>query len=179
MSDLPTQDELTSLDGLIAQWDGFQSALAVAQEATKRLNAEITKLETDLIPALMASAGGIEKFKLEDGREVALRDELYASITEANRPGAFAWLEEHGHGDVIKDELKIMLGRGDTAKARAESLIAKAEAEGITDYSRKRVVAPNTLQALLKEQLAEGVEVPKETFGVFQQRRAIIKLPRK
>ena len=175
-SELPTTEELTGLATLIEAWDAHQRVLVVLQNAIKAHTADITKLETDLIPSLMASAGGIEKFTLADGTAITLKDELFASVSEANRDAAFAWLEGHGHGDVIKDELKFMLGKGLLAAAIAEELIADAEGLGIDTYSHKRAVHPATLQALLKEQLAEGVEVPKETFGVFQQRRAIIKL---
>ena len=175
-SELPTADELASLNDLIEQWDNNEKFLANTETALAIGKVLKAKLETDLIPSLMASAGGIEKFALADGRSVTLKDELFASVTEANRDAAFAWLEGHGHGDVIKDELKFMLGKGPLAAAIAEELIADAEGLGIDTHSRKRAVHSATLQALLKEQLAEGVEVPKETFGVFQQRRAIIKL---
>lgn len=179
MSELPTTEELAGLDALITLWDANEQQIANLTLLLKECNASKTKIETDLIPSLMASAGGIEKFALADGRSVTLKDELYASVSEANRAAAFAWLEAHGHGDVIKDELKFALGKGPMAAAIAEELIADAEGLGIDTYSRKRGVHPSTLQALLKEQLAEGVEIPKETFGVFQQRRAIIKTAKK
>lgn len=173
---LPTAEELASLDALIAAWQDWQAVLAIAQERAKVAATKIANLETDLIPSLMASAGGIEKFTLHNGTAITLKDELFASVTQANQQAAFAWLEEHGHADVIKDELKISLGKGEVAAKRAEALIVACEQNGIDDYARKRAVHPGTLQALLKEQLAEGVDVPKETFGVFQQRRAVIKL---
>lgn len=178
MSDLPTKEELASLSELVRDWKQCVSLKEAAEAEVKRLNAVIAQYETDFIPALMASAGGVDKLRLDDGTELTVKDELYASISAANQVAAFAWLEENNHGDVIKDELKVALGRGSAATERAKNLIAAVEAQGISDYSRKRAVAPNTLQALLKEQLAEGVEIPKETFGVFQQRRAVIKVPK-
>lgn len=177
-SALPTAEELASLDALTEQWRINEAAIATYEAALKDCSNVKIKLETDLIPSLMASAGNIDRFKLADGTDISIKDELYASVSAAKQQEAFAWLEANGHADVIKDELKIALGRGDTAKARAEALIAAAEAAGISEYSRKRAVHPGTLQALLKEQLAEGVDVPKETFGVYQQRRAVIKLPK-
>lgn len=175
-NELPTQEELASLNALIEMWTRNKLAIDGHEASLKELNAAVTRLETDLIPSLMASAGGIEKFTLANGTAITLKDELFASVTAVNQQAAFAWLEEHGHADVIKDELKIALGKGETARLRAEALIVACEQNGVDDYTRKRAVHPGTLQALLKEQLAEGVDVPKETFGVFQQRRAIIKL---
>lgn len=173
---LPTKEELSSLAVLVAEWDENEEAIAKNTAEMKELAARKLKLEVDLIPGLMAQAGGIARFDLDDGRKVELKDELYASITQANQSAAFGWLESHGHGDVIKDELKIALGKGEDATKRARVLINTIEAMGLNDYTRKRGVHPGTLAALVREQLAEGVEVPKETFGVHQQRRAIIKM---
>jgi hypothetical protein len=167
---------MSSLAVLVSSWELNERAIAANTQAMKELAAEKLKLETDLIPSLMASAGGIDKFTLEDGTAITIKDELYASITQARQQEAFAWLEAHGHGDVIKDEMKLSLGRGEVAQLRAAAMIIAAEQNGINDYSRKRAVHPGTLAALIREQLGEGVEVPKETFGVHQQRRAVIKL---
>jgi len=173
---LPTKEELKSLAALVAKWDSNEAAINHNTELLKTLTARKLKLETDLIPSLMAQAGGIARFDLDDGRKVELKDELYANITQANQSAAFGWLESHGHGDVIKDELRVGLGKGEKAAERARALISALEAMGIDDYSRKRAVHPGTLAALIREQLGEGVEVPKETFGVHQQRRAVIKV---
>lgn len=177
-AELPTAEELAGLDSLIMLWNNNEQQISNLTAMLKEANAHKAKLETDLIPSLMAGAGAIEKFTLADGTSIMLKDELYASITEAKREEAFNWLETHGHGDVIKETLALNLGRGAVAQQRAAALIVAAEQNGVDDYTRKSAVHPGTLQALLKEQLAEGVEVPKETFGVFQQRRAIIKLPK-
>ena len=176
MTDLPTKEEMSSLAVLVAEWEGNEKAIATFTEHMKTCAARKLKLETDLIPSLMASAGGIDKFTLDNGTSITIKDELYASITQARQPEAFAWLEAHGHGDVIKDELKVALGKGEQASNRAYVLMSTLEEMGIDDYSRKRAVHPGTLAALIREQLGEGVDVPKETFGVHQQRRAIVKV---
>ena len=182
MTDLPTKEEMASLAVLVSSWELNERAIAANTQTMKELAAEKLKLETDLIPSLMVSAGGIDKFTLDNGTEISIENILKTSIGDGSkggkdyRPEAFAWLEEHGHGDVIKDALTLNLGRGEVAQRRAAALITAAEQNGVDDYSRKRSVAWNTLSALIEEQLGEGVEVPKETFGVFQQRRAIIKL---
>lgn len=176
MTDLPTKEEMASLSALVADWLLNEEAIANSEALLKQLNLNKAKLETDLIPSLMASAGGIDKFTLDNGTAITIKEELYASITQAKQEEAFKWLETHGHGDVIKDDMKLILGRGEVAQRRAAAMIVAAEQNGIDDYSRKRAVHSGTLAALLREQLGEGVEVPKETFGVHQQKRAIIKL---
>jgi len=176
MTDLPTKEEMASLSVLVTEWEDNEIDIAKNTAAMKEMSARKLKLETDLIPSLMASAGGIDKFTLDNGTAITLKDELYASITQAKQQEAFAWLNEHGHADVIKDNFTVALGRGKLAEERASQMLTLFESLGIDDYSRKRAVHPGTLAALLREQLGEGVEVPKETFGVHQQRRAVIKV---
>lgn len=173
--ELPTKDELEQLSSLMEQWEWLKLNEQVLQEAVKKNAADIERLECEAIPGLMAAAGNIEKFKLSDGRSVSLKDELYANISEANRASAFAWLESHNLGDVIKDTLTVQLGKGKQADQRSKSLMEYLDGLGVTTYQRKRAVAPNTLQALLREQIEEGRDVPKETFSVFQRKRAVIK----
>ena len=171
----PTADELTVLGNLIQQWRANEEAIAAVNDNLAALLAIKTSLEVQQLPAAMASAGDAKRIILGDGTEIKLGDFLYASIKKANEPAAFAWLETNGLADIIKDELKIMLGRGDVAASRAQGLLAACEALGIDAFSRKRGVHASTLQATLKEQLAKGVDVPKDLFGVYQETRAVIK----
>lgn len=173
---LPTQAELAELSAAVCAWQEAVYRAEQMEQGLRTLHASIEKLETDVIPGLMASAGNISEFKTAAGASVTLKDELYASISAANQPAAFAWLEQQGHGGVIKDQFTVALGKGDRATQQASALQKALESLGIDDYRRKRAVHPQTLQALLREQLAEGVDVPKETFGVYQVRRAKIKL---
>ena len=48
------------------------------------------------------------------------------------------------------------------------------EVMGIED---KATVHPSTLKAFVREQLAEGSDLPFETFGVFHRRVAILQSP--
>src|SRR4030042_1708021 len=83
MSELPNQEELNSLAMLVAEWDNNEENIIRTTNVLKMLNARKNTLETDLIPALMATAGNIEEFKLNDGRKITIKEELYASVREA------------------------------------------------------------------------------------------------
>lgn len=173
---LPTPQEMAALSDLIVEWETNVRFIAASEQAMKTLQARKQQLEIDLIPNLMASAGGIDNFTLNNGTAIKIKDELFASISAAKQKEAFAWLEANGHGAVIKNEMKLSLARGEAAVEQVNAILKACEAAGIDDYSQKQAVHSATLAALIREQLAEGVEVPKETFGVHQQRRAIIKL---
>lgn len=70
---------------------------------------------------------------------------------------AFNWLENEGHGDLIKTVLKIELGRGDREKAK---LVEDALVSMKIDYDRDLTVPWNTLTSFVREQVEEQHTTP-------------------
>lgn len=123
------------------------------------------------MPELMAAAGQTE-VKTQDGIRVIIKEVLRASIPSDRVVKALSWLEDRGHGSVIKHEIKVDFGKGQDDKA--EELSKAALKMGVVP-SEKRTVHPQTLQALLRELLAEGIDVPLELFGAFVQKQTDLK----
>jgi phosphoenolpyruvate-protein kinase (PTS system EI component) len=57
------------------------------------------------IPALMAELG-LADVTLTDGTKVAVSEDIKASITQEKQDAAFLWLQENGHGGMIKTVTK-------------------------------------------------------------------------
>lgn len=73
---------------------------------------------------------GFDNIKIKGVGRLSLRTEAYASTVKGRKEEAMEWLDENGHGDLIKP-----------------------------------TVNASTLKAFLKEQVAEGVEVPDDIFN--------------
>ncbi len=144
----------------------LQVELNAAQEQFKQVS------EKDLPEALLSA--GVESITTKTGVKVTIKSNIYASISEANKERALSWLEEHGFGDVIKNQISLDFGRGegDRFNDAAQALV---EAGFTNEVNVKESVHPATLKALVKEQLEKGVEIPLELFGVYKQRVAVIK----
>lgn len=56
------------------------------------------------IPEMMEDMGQ-ETTKLKDVGVISLRPEMYASIPKGMLKEAYAWLEENGHGDIVKETI--------------------------------------------------------------------------
>lgn len=86
---------------------------------------------------------------------------------------AHVWLEDNGHGDLIKHEIKILFGRDDGSWYK-KFMADCAKRKRPLDFSRRDWVDPNTLGAFVREQIrnaaAQGVPpeqaIPFKVFGV-------------
>lgn len=159
--------ELKSLIDALLRWQTYkENILAKLEEADtniKRLS------ETDIPDKMFAL--NMAQLPLADGRKLTVKEKFGINITKANEEAAFQWLEENGHGDIIKSLLSIQFNKeeGETAKA----LLASLEAQGLS-VGFKRSVHPSTLKAWGKEQQDTGAVLP-EHFSVYQGKEATIK----
>ena len=87
--------------------------------------------------------------------------------------GAFAWLDENGFSDIIKNTVSVSFGReeDDSAKKLLETL----DTDGYKTAQKKHV-EPMTLKAFVREQVEKGSDLPLETFNVYiGQKTKVIK----
>lgn len=68
----------------------------------KECNAEITLLETDILPKVM-DENEIEKFTTEGVGTIYTQVKVYASVLKENEQRFHDWLNANGHGDIIRD----------------------------------------------------------------------------
>jgi hypothetical protein len=164
----------------LAQISQLARALRVHKENVANLTQELKAAEKQLrdveerdLPAAM-SALGFRSFTLDSGELVEIKEELYCGIPKAREQEAFGWLRQTGNDSIIKREVTVCFGKGDddAADSAVDLITDKFQTAAVTG---KQSVHPSTLKAFLKEQLEEGVDVPKELFGVYEVKRANIK----
>lgn len=128
----------------------------------------------NLLPSAMEELG-MKNFTLADDSKIDVKDHINASISEVNKPAAFAWLEEREFDGIIKTKVASEFGKGEIEQARA-ALKALEEA-GFTG-TMDRNVHPMTLKSFVKERLEEGDSIPLDLFGVFEFKEAKITRPK-
>jgi hypothetical protein len=145
-------------------------------------NIQLKKVAEDEIPNLFQELG-IQEFKLQDGSKVTVKPYYAASISAEKQDAAFTWLRENGLDDVIKHNITVAYGRGEDKEC---DKLKATLAELNVNYIEKAGVHPQTLKALVKEQievmsnrLEEGVKFPMELFNVFIGNKTTIKKPKK
>ena len=181
----------------------LQYAIEVLEKEASDLKAELLKIQTETMPELMESLG-ITAQTLTNGYHLITKplfqsnipalstiekaDECERDILLQRREDGLAWLAHNGGDSLVKTEVRIKLGKGQTAllKALLKALkalrfkdpITKKDVPARLPIEQSETVHPASLNKFLQETLANGTEVPLETFSVYQGKKAEVKPPR-
>lgn len=153
-----------------------ESLIQDKEEELKELKDRLRRIAEVDLPELM-DASELANFTLKDGRKVEMDRSIHASITEANRESAFAWLRESGHGGIIKRAVTMSFPKGESENADKLGAWLKKR---YPDYDIKDAesVHPQTLKAFVREMMEEGVELP-DSISTFTRTVAVIKHDKK
>jgi len=140
-----------------------QKEIKTIEEQLNKVKEVEKTLSEQTIPNLMHSAG-ISMLKLADGSSVEINKKYYARIPASRQDEAFNWLREHGHEDLIKNDVSMSFGMKQDNEARsiAEDLRQKG-----FDVKQKTSVHHSTLFGFVREQIEDGKNVPHDLFGVY------------
>ena len=135
------------------------------------------------LPDMFAAAGMPKgSLKLADGTIIEIVENLGCGIAPEKRDEAHAWLRQHGFGDIIKNEVTVMFGKGEDKDA--ELLIHNIKVMADNDslhfggLIQEERVHPSTLKSFVKEQLKLGTSIPADTFKVFVGEVAKLRRPK-
>jgi hypothetical protein len=118
--------------------------------------------EVGALPAKMRELG-LSSFTTKDGLCIELERKLKASISEARKPEAFAWLEENGHAALIKREVSVSFNR----EQAEEAVLLLDQLRGkFPGVNMKQSVHASTLEAWVRQMRKDGEDIPCETFGI-------------
>lgn len=173
----PKQEELSNIRDLAAKLYRAERDLAKLEADVAAKKLEIDALTGAAIPAAL-SAVGMRGFDLEGGFRVQVEDVIKGSILVANRPAAFAWLDEHGH-PIVKRVVTVKFGKDEDkwAKkfmadmARRKKPLRAEIGESIHDGTLQKFVK----EMIVKEragELPDAEKLPRELIGVWEAKLA-------
>lgn len=167
----PDTDALSDIAKMAAKMLALDEEIESATTALDALKkARIKVAEVD-IPVAMEGAG-LQGITLSNGRQLTIKENLFASIPKANKAPAAAWLSEHDHASLIETEVKVSFDRGD--EDLAESLKALLIAQGYKPTVLSDMNTPRVKSAI-KEMIEQGIDVPLPLFGAYLKKEAVIK----
>jgi hypothetical protein len=169
--EVPATAQLADLGKLIQDLERAKKEEAEAEEKLEEKRKVVVQLEQHTIPELML-AMNCRRHETASGLIVSLDETIRCSVPEANRERCWKWLETNGHGAIIKDSVVIQFGAKEHEQAVA--LMERLKTDNHNVKSEQRVESAS-LRALIRKLLEQGVDVPMEMFGAFQQQRAVIK----
>ena len=189
MSEKPTFEDLTG-EGAVDSWSNTASnseistvsnlaikqlklanELAELEGAVKAKKEELRLTTEQELPDAMQQAG-LTEIVLSSGEKISISEFYSAHISKANQEQAYQWLISNGHEGLIKNEVMLKFGRGESGIVN--ETVSNLKARGLSPEVRQSV-HPSTLKAFVREQLTSGNDIPTEPFGIYLGTRATIK----
>lgn len=161
----PTPGTLAHLTHLVERAREAAERVASAEEALRVAEEEHRRLVEGMIPEAMKAAG-METFRTRSGLTVEVKPGLQVKQPPVSqRSAAYAWLEEHGQGGLIKRGVEIAFGAGPTEQERAHALADRLGLDFPGSVRENAEVNSSSLKAYLTRALEAGEAPPLELFG--------------
>jgi len=184
LTDGPSADHLKQVAELAALQLKCERAVTDCEYELKRAQDNLRQVAERDLPNLMADCG-LSEFRLTNGAKITVKRKVVASILQENRGNAFTWLYDHGYGPIVKRNVEVQFGRGESRRAAALLAYLKEEFNEFK-ISDKEAVHGGTLNAWARElterneaALKEGgrvIELPDE-IKITELHTAVVALP--
>jgi hypothetical protein len=174
------QDRVDDLRGLVELKLELDDRKAELEKELSKINAKLLELTRQEIPEVMDGIGSKITLNAEGNHpEINVKvapfysANIQAGWDDERKAAAFKWLEENGHGELIKTEVGVAFPREDRKKA--VEFLKAVEKMGLNP-SLKASVHFMTLTAWLREQVEDHNRIPPlEVIGGFIGREASVK----
>lgn len=161
--DLMEKSDISTLAKYCNDLARIENNISSHERTLKDLKEQADKISSEIIPNLLAEQG-LSSLKLADGSGVDVKKTYSCTIKKDSIEAAYTWLRDQGLGDIIKNEVSVVFGKGEDT--RANELLSLAEQEGYQP-NQKQKVEPMTLKALYRERIEAGLDMPSDSFHLF------------
>lgn len=174
-------DKLDALRNLVRELRDLEAESQSLEERLKEVNDRAARIKNTALVDLMDEAGVSSITIPPEGNQPGYKAEavpfynanIAAGWSQEKRKAAFKWLDENGHGGLIKTVVTVPFPR--ELRKEVLKLAADLESRGIT-FSVGESVHPQTLTAWLRKQVEDGGNLPPlETIGAVIGRTVKIK----
>ena len=166
--DMPLGDNaLAALNSLARDHVRMEARVAALDEELKKAKEQLRLLSEVQIPEQLKELN-LTTVTTGDGIKLELSNAVRANIKKEHEADAFKYLNETGNGNLIKRSFTIEFGKDEESWAKKFQADLNKRKKPL-NVKLKRAVHPGTLTAFIKGELEKGVNIPMETFGVFNQ----------
>ena len=134
--DLMEKSDITTLAKYCRELQAYENEIAKLEESIKYKKEQADKISSEIIPNLLAEQG-LASLKLADGSGVDVKKTYSCTIKKDSVESAYTWLRDQGLGDIIKNEVSVVFGKGEDT--RANELLSLAEQEGYQPNQKQKV----------------------------------------
>lgn len=170
----PSADQLKAISDLAARQIELEDEVAELEARLKEKKKDLDKVMMVDLPDAMAAAG-CQAFVTSNGNGITVKKDISASVSEAKRAEVCAWLRANNFGDLVSEDVTVSFGKG--REKDALELVEDLAARNLIPV-RKTSVNTASLKALIREQMAAGVDMPLDLLGAHEWKKAQIARPK-
>jgi hypothetical protein len=183
----PASNELGAIADMAQQMYNIQEEIIQFEMSLKQKKQDLNKLANQDLPDLMQELN-VKDFTLNNGAKVSVEDVISGSVPSTSaimkakgedkeellsrQQQCFSWLRENGGADLIKSNVEVQFGRNEDKLCN--EFVKELDTKQLY-YKRATGVHPQTVTSFLKEMIAEGKNIPRDLFKLFEGRRAKIR----
>lgn len=161
-------DDMSEVARLAEETYEAQKKVEKIQEELDAAKLVLRNYSEKLLPEKMEELG-LNTYETTTGIHVRVKEEIRGGLPSENRVKGHEWLEKNGYGGIIKSRVVVPFKRDELTKAN--EFVEKLQSENMI-AGLEREVHAQTLLAFIKEQLAQGNDIPLDIFKVYRQRVA-------
>lgn len=155
-------DIMGKISALADSMADLNQQIEKAQDEVERLERERDALAEHRLPELFEQVG-MKEIKTQRGVHLVLKKKIHHSVSKDRKAAAMRWLEEHGHGGMIKNTVVVAFNKG---QEREVTELLETLETSFENVRTDKEVASASLGALIRGLLEEGREVPHDVFGI-------------
>ena len=173
VEDTPIADnkDLTEVSDIVNTISTVEKNLKIKEDAVKASKEQLRRLIEEDLPNKLAEIG-LTKVETTSGDKVEVKPFYKGHISKERMAEAYKWLRQNNHGDMIKNEIKTVFGKGEDGKSITLKKLLNDSGISFTD---KESVHPQSLNAFIREQTEKGKALPHDLLGVHIGQIAKIK----
>lgn len=156
-----SKERLEGLSILARQLLDAEAEVVNAELELKACKEKARNLREEVLPSIMQELE-LSEIRLDTGERVTVKQDVFMELTNEAKPRAYEWLDNNGFGSLIKTAVISTFGRADIEEAKV--LVHELSKRG-NNVQLKMDIHYQTMKAWLREQLAEGNDIPLDLFG--------------
>ena len=160
---VPSDASLSKIQELAVRQIELEEKVDKLEDLLSETKKQLARVQTEDLPNAMFEIG-VQEFKLETGFRIQIEPFISTHISKEMKNMAHAWLAENGYGDIVKDQVILTFGRQEHEKA--ETVLEELRKLGYAPINTQQV-HPQTLKAWARAELAKGITIPTDLFGLY------------
>jgi len=156
------EDVLGRISVLADKMHDLDKELAQVDMQMKRLKEQRRQISEEQLPELFERVG-MQELKTRSGLPLKMKERVHTNVSKDRKPAAIAWLDENGHGGMVKRNVIIEFDKTQADKVEA---LFRLIGRGWPNHRQELDVHASTVKAFVTQQLKDGKEIPLDTFGV-------------